>query len=75
MRTFRTNVAGPAILANTLLPHLERGRRKVVANITSGLASFELDFGPKNMSYTVSKTALNMLVRIMHFSNVGYSTG
>ena len=63
MDTFRINVAGPAMLTNTLLPHIERGRRKVIANLTSSLSSFELDLGPKNMTYSLSKSALNMLVR------------
>ena len=63
MRTVMLNVAGPGHLAEVLLPLLEQGRRKVIVNMTSGLASIALDFGAKNATYSVSKTALNMLVR------------
>jgi NAD(P)-dependent dehydrogenase (short-subunit alcohol dehydrogenase family) len=64
MNSFKANVAGPALISRALLPLVERSRRKVFVNLTSGLASFGLDFGPKCMSYTVSKTALNMLVSV-----------
>lgn len=57
-----TNVIGPAKLAETLLPYLERSKRPVVMNMTSGLASIALDCGPKCAVYSISKTALNMLV-------------
>lgn len=63
MDTLRANVAGPALLGMVYLPLLEQGRRKVIVNMTSGLASIALDFGAKNATYSVSKTALNMLVR------------
>ncbi|KAH9831801.1 C-factor [Rhodofomes roseus] len=58
------NVAGPALMGTVYLPLLEKGRRKVIVNMTSGLASIGLDFGAKNAMYSISKTALNMLVRI-----------
>lgn len=45
------------------MPLLEKGGRKVIVNMTSGLASIGLDFGAKNATYSISKTALNMLVR------------
>ncbi|KAH9924013.1 C-factor [Fomitopsis serialis] len=60
--TLRANVAGPALLGTVYLPLLEKGRRKVIVNMTSGLASIGLDFGAKNATYSVSKTALNMLM-------------
>ncbi|OSX61329.1 hypothetical protein POSPLADRAFT_1074902 [Postia placenta MAD-698-R-SB12] len=61
LETLQVNVAGPALMAQVYLPYLERGRRKVIVNTTSGLASIGLDFGAKNATYSVSKTALNML--------------
>jgi len=61
LRTLESNVAAPALLGQLYLPLLEKGSRKVIVNITSGLASFGLDFGAKNATYTISKTALNML--------------
>ena len=62
MASLQTNVVGPAHLTQILLPYLERGSRKVVVNYTSGLASIALDYGPKNATYSISKTAVNMLV-------------
>ncbi|PCH39148.1 NAD(P)-binding protein [Wolfiporia cocos MD-104 SS10] len=61
LATLSANVAGPALLAQVYLPLLEKGHRKVIVNMTSGLASISLDFGGKNATYSVSKTALNML--------------
>ncbi|EIN08173.1 sniffer [Punctularia strigosozonata HHB-11173 SS5] len=61
INTFRDNVAGPAALSQQLLPLIEKSRRRTIAHLTSGLASFGLNFGGKNPSYTISKTALNML--------------
>ncbi|CAL1698717.1 unnamed protein product [Somion occarium] len=60
-RTLETNVIGPAIVADTFLPLLEKGNRKVLVNISSGLASIGLDFGDIAAVYSISKTALNML--------------
>ncbi|KAJ3478017.1 hypothetical protein NLI96_g10049 [Meripilus lineatus] len=60
-KTFEANVIGPALLAQVYLPYLEKGRRKVIMNMTSGLASMGLNIGSKNATYSVSKTALNML--------------
>ncbi|TCD60729.1 hypothetical protein EIP91_009623 [Steccherinum ochraceum] len=56
-----TNVLGPAKLAETLLPYLERSQRPVVMNMSSGLGSFGFDLGPICAAYSVSKTALNMI--------------
>jgi len=61
LNTLKVNVAGPALMAQLYIPYLEKGKRKVIVNITSGLASIGLDFGDKNATYSVSKTALNML--------------
>ncbi|CCM06001.1 uncharacterized protein FIBRA_08244 [Fibroporia radiculosa] len=61
LQTLQTNVAGPALLAQLYLPYIEKSKRKVIVNVTSGLASIGTDFGEKNATYSVSKTALNML--------------
>ncbi|KAI0941849.1 hypothetical protein AcV7_002421 [Taiwanofungus camphoratus] len=61
LETLQANVAGPALLAQVYLPYLDKGRRKVIVNVTSGLASIGLDFGAKNATYSISKMALNML--------------
>lgn len=64
MDTLKTNVVGPAYLAQVLLPFLERGDRKTIVNYSSGLASIGLDFGAKTATYSVTKMAVNMLVRV-----------
>jgi len=61
MNQFKTHVVGPSIITQLLIPYVERSQRKVVINFTSGLSSIGLDFGTKCASYSVSKTALNML--------------
>ncbi|CDO69112.1 hypothetical protein BN946_scf185042.g14 [Trametes cinnabarina] len=61
LRTFQVNVLGPAVIAQTYLPLLEKGRRKVIVNMSTGLASIGLDQGPKCTTYSISKAALNML--------------
>lgn len=58
-----SNVAGPATLAQVYLPYLEKSKRKVIVNMSSGLGSVGLDCGSKCSIYSVSKAALNMLVR------------
>lgn len=60
--TFQSNVVAPALVAQIFLPLMEKGNRKVIMNTTSGLASFGLDIGAKNASYSISKAGLNMLV-------------
>lgn len=62
MFCIQSNVAGPALVCQNFLPLLEKGKRKVIMNMTSGLASIGLDLGPKCTSYSISKAALNMLV-------------
>ncbi|GBE88922.1 C-factor [Sparassis latifolia] len=60
-QSLQVNVVAPALLGQLYLPFIEKSSRKVIVNITSGLASIGLDFGAKNATYSVSKTALNML--------------
>ncbi|KZV88168.1 NAD(P)-binding protein [Exidia glandulosa HHB12029] len=60
-RQFRTHVIGPMLVFRTFLPLVEAGSRKVVVNVTSGLASIGLDIGPKNASYSIAKAGMNML--------------
>lgn len=61
-KTINTNVLGPVKLTETLLPYLERSRRPVVMNMSTGLASIGIDLGPKCAVYSASKTTLNMIV-------------
>ncbi|KZT06973.1 C-factor [Laetiporus sulphureus 93-53] len=61
LEILQINVGAPALLAELYYPFLERGQHKMIVNMTTGLASFGLDCGPKCSSYSISKTALNML--------------
>ncbi|KAI0630619.1 NAD-P-binding protein [Trametes polyzona] len=62
----RTNVAGPAVVAQVALPFLEKGRAKKVVNISStagSIATVKDLTAPFDVpaSYPISKAALNML--------------
>ncbi|KAH7927686.1 NAD(P)-binding protein [Leucogyrophana mollusca] len=59
--TITSNVIGPALVSRYLLPAIEKSSRKVIVNMTSGLASIGKNLGPKSTSYSISKTAVNML--------------
>jgi NAD(P)-dependent dehydrogenase (short-subunit alcohol dehydrogenase family) len=61
---FRVNAIGPMLVTRALLPNLERGRRRIIAGITSGLASIEHSNGGW-YGYRASKTALNMFIRTL----------
>lgn len=72
METFQTNVVGPGHLAQTLLPLLEKGNKKFIVNMSTSLASIGIDLGIKCATYCISKTALNMLVRLIKMSRLEY---
>jgi NAD(P)-dependent dehydrogenase (short-subunit alcohol dehydrogenase family) len=61
---FAVNSVGPMLLTRALLPNLERGRRRTVVGITSGLASIALCNGGW-YGYRASKAALNMFHRTL----------
>ena len=64
VKTFVTNVTGPAYVSHAFLPLLEKGGKKTIVNISSTLGSIGADMGPVHTSYSISKTAMNMLVRV-----------
>ncbi|KAI0353985.1 NAD-P-binding protein [Trametes cingulata] len=59
----RTNAVGPALLAQICLPFLEKGKRKVILNIssTAGSVASAGIIGARFAAYSISKAALNML--------------
>ena len=59
------NVAGPALVTRTFIPLIEQGDRKVIANVSSALASIGADWGRQHTTYSISKYGLNMLVCII----------
>lgn len=65
----RTNTAAPALVSQVVLPFLEKGRTKKILHVSSyggSIASVSSDRMQekyrKVTSYSMSKTALNMLV-------------
>ncbi|KAI0063866.1 NAD-P-binding protein [Artomyces pyxidatus] len=62
LRTFKVNVVGPALTTQAYLPYLEKGKRKIIVNISSALGSLSLCPQKQQIaSYSLSKSALNML--------------
>ena len=59
---FVTNVAGPVIVSQTFLPLIEKSARKTIVNVSSLLGSIGAGLDVRYSSYSVTKTALNMLV-------------
>lgn len=67
----RTNTAAPALVSQVVLPFLEKGRTKKILHVSSyggSIASVNSDRMQdkyrKVASYSMSKTALNMLVSV-----------
>lgn len=60
-RVFDTNVFGPAVLSQTLLPHLKLGGRKLIVNISSEVGSSAANWPGFSYAYSASKAALNRI--------------
>lgn len=60
-RSFEVNALGPLRLSEALLGHLRRGRRRLVAHITSKMGSIADNGSGGSYAYRASKCALNML--------------
>ncbi len=58
---FSTNVVGPALVFQALLPALRAGKDKAVWNISSQLGSIATAAAGFSYAYSTSKAALNML--------------
>jgi NAD(P)-dependent dehydrogenase (short-subunit alcohol dehydrogenase family) len=59
-RTFATNVHGPLLIAQALLPLLRKSERGRIINLSSGMGQLS-SAGPGSAAYRMSKTALNGL--------------
>ncbi len=62
--TFETNVWGPLLLAQTLLPLMRKHRYGRIVNLSSGLGQLA-GMGNNTPAYRMSKTALNALTCIV----------
>lgn len=70
VEVFKTNAAGPLLVAKYFLPLLSKGERPLLANITSGYGSINLrdEYGTAgSYSYNSSKAALNMIGKMLAF--------
>jgi len=61
LKTITSNIIGPSLITRALVPAIEKSQRKVIMNMTSGLASIASDHGDKCATYSISKTGVNML--------------
>jgi len=62
-RAIRVNATGPLAVTQALLPNLRAGRRRLVVNLSSGLASISGNDSGGWSAYRASKAALNQLTR------------
>ena len=66
------NTLGPLLMAKYFMPHLMRGSRRIIANISSRVGSISegiIDEG--NYAYCISKSALNMVSAKLAFHHGG----
>ena len=64
-RVFATNLFGPALLAQALLPNLKAGQKKQILNISSELGSITQNWPNFSYAYCASKAALNRVTAQM----------
>jgi NAD(P)-dependent dehydrogenase (short-subunit alcohol dehydrogenase family) len=62
-QALRVNAIGPVAVTQALLGNLRAGRRRVVVNLSSGLASISENESGGWIAYRASKAALNQLTR------------
>lgn len=65
LEAFKTNSVGPALVSQVALPFLEKGSMKKILHIssTSGSIGSADEMGAVMAGYSMTKSALNMLVR------------
>ncbi|KZT63395.1 NAD(P)-binding protein [Daedalea quercina L-15889] len=61
LAALQTNVAAPALLGAVYLPLLDKGSKKTIVNVSSGMGSLTQEHGSAMTTYCVSKAAVNML--------------
>jgi NAD(P)-dependent dehydrogenase (short-subunit alcohol dehydrogenase family) len=66
-QAFETNVLGPMRVTRAFLPLLRRASNARVVNISTGVSSLTHKDNPNFYAYGSTKTALNMISRIMAF--------
>ena len=63
-QTLETNVLGPLLLSQALVPLMKKNRYGRIVNISSGQGQLS-DMGAGTPAYRISKTALNALTRVL----------
>lgn len=70
--TLKTNLYGPLLLAQELVPLMKQQRYGRIVNVSSGMGQLS-DMEGKSPAYRISKTALNALTRILAAETQGYN--
>jgi len=65
-RSYRVNALGALTLTNVFLPMLERSELKRLCYVSSEVASVNMMNRDRHVAYPMSKSALNMTVRMIH---------
>ncbi|MFC2088033.1 SDR family oxidoreductase [Calditrichota bacterium] len=63
-RTLDTNLMGPLLLCQALIPLMQKNNYGRIVNISSGMGAFK-SLGSGYAAYRISKTALNALTKIL----------
>ncbi len=64
---FHVNAIAPIILSHKLLPNLKLGQKKLIVNISSIMASIQLNQNGGAALYRASKSALNALTKTLSY--------
>ncbi len=70
--TLKTNLYGPLLLAQELVPLMKQQRYGRIVNVSSGMGQLS-EMEGKSPAYRISKTALNALTRILAAETRGYN--
>lgn len=70
--TLKTNLYGPLLLAQELVPLMKQQHYGRIVNVSSGMGQLS-DMEGKSPAYRISKTALNALTRILAAETRGFN--
>lgn len=71
LETFSVNAVGPLRLAQALMPNLKAGQRRLIAGLSTEMASIAGNRSGGYYSYRASKAALNMLTKTLALELAG----
>lgn len=63
MSAFKVNALAPLKMVETFLPHLERGSKRIIASLSTQMASIGNNASGGNYIYRTTKAALNMALK------------